>query len=202
MAGNVVDILALERKSCFEDQEILEIGCAVGKGEFYPVAGDEFTLGIESGDALTKLPNLTTFPAGISVECSADGAGDADEIFETGEAELDGKRNQGRKLCAGTGDDCRFIPLFDLGEFISAEANDGSADAFVSDEEVRSSSENPGRNSVRTAAIKNGDKFLLRTGFDEVLRGSADLHPRMGSKGYVAGQDLRKFVKCCHAESG
>lgn len=202
VAGDFVDILALESKGGLQHEEILEVRGAVGEGEFDSFAGDEFGLRIDAGDALTELPNFATFPAGISVECSADGAGDADEVFETGEPEFDGERDERGKLRSRSRGDGRFVDLFDFGEIFSDETDDCSADAFVADEEVGATAEDAGGDPLGSATLEDGDELSLIAWFDEVLSGTADLHPGVGSEWDVLREDVLKFIECCHAESG
>src|SRR5207249_1861587 len=118
-----------------DENGVIEVAGVVGETQLVVLSDLKLAAIVDHFDGTHVLADFARAIARIAPHGSADGAWDADEGFESGQALSSGCRNESGQRCTRAGADLSTVNA-DLGKSRFAQANDDALHPFIADENV------------------------------------------------------------------
>ena len=151
-------------------------------------------------DAADELADVAGAVAGVGPQGAADGAGNADQRFQAGQAVPRRLRDQRRHRRPGAGPDALALDG-DLREGRLAQAQHDAAHALVAHQHVAAAAEDAQGHALFETAAHEGGQLLARARLHEHLGRAAQLQVGVRRQRLVALDDLGKVVEAGHGGS-
>ena len=143
------------------------------------------------------MADISAVAAGVAVQGAADGAGNADERFESGQSLANGHRDGVSQLGAAAGGERLFVDL-DLVEDGSGQLDHGAANAFVAHQHVRSAAQQARRRLRFVAAAHQRLQLVDGSGHGEELGRAPQAKPGEGRQRFIPLYELCKIFVQAH----
>ena len=155
-----------------------DVGAAIIENQSSFCRCVKISVAVHDLDGMDDRADVAEFAAGVHADAAADGAGDAGQAFDAGQALADGAEEQ--LLHVGAGADFQLV-FADLhaAEVIGIEAEDRAVDAGVADQEIGAQAQDVGADIRLRAAAGGFLEFFDGRGPDEPAGRAADAIPRV-----------------------